>query len=108
MPELAQKYYVWSGKLNYVLLSTNVEKAAIRFAQISFQPSLKGQLSANSVYSMINEQAFSETVSRMGPKVLVSESGFNNSKVGVFETSEVVACYREQMRSLESLVRKIL
>ena len=108
MPELAQKYYVWSGNLKLVLLSTDVEKAAIRFAQILFQPSLNGQLSASSSDSLINEQAFCETARRMGPKVMLSQSGFNNSKVGVFETSEVVARYREQIRSLESLLRKTL
>ena len=108
MTEPSQKFYVSSGELNYVLLSTTVEKAAIRFAQILFQPTLSGRLTSNSSVSLINEQDFCETVRRMGPKVLVRQSGFEGEKIGVFETSEVVARYREQIRSLESLLRKTL
>lgn len=106
MTQPTSKFYVQSGKLKWTLLSSTIEKAAIRFAQLAFQPAMKGSQPVSSDMTFIDEQVFGETVKKLGPKVLVGQTGFEGTKVGMFETSEVIAVYRRQIQTLESLVRK--
>jgi len=105
MTQPTSKFYVQSGTFKWTLLSTTIEQAAIRFIQLALQPAMKGSQPVTADLTFIDEEIFSETAQRLGPKVLVSESGFDGTKVGMFETSEVVAVYRQQIRTLESLIR---
>lgn len=106
MPKHESKYYVQSGSIKYVLLSPNIYKAATRFTQVLFQPTMRGQQALGPKFSLINERAFCKKVQQMGPKVFVSQSGFDGPKIGIFDTSEVVELYRKQIQALESLLRK--
>jgi len=106
MTKHESKYYVQSGSVKWVLLSPNIYKAATRFTQVIFQPTMRGQQALGPELSLINERAFCKKVQQLGPKVYVSQSGFDGRKIGIFDTSEVVELYRKRIQALESLLRK--
>lgn len=106
MMQRESKFYVQSGGVKWVLLSPNIYKAATRFAQVLFQPTMRGQQTLGPKFSLINERAFCKKVQQLGKKIYISQSGFGGPKIGIFDTSEVVELYRNQIQKLESVLRK--
>lgn len=101
------KYYVQSNDIRWVLLAADYEGAALRFAQLTFQHVLKGQQKVTADFSLVDEDKFSVQRSQFGEKILISESGFNGQKVGIYESSAVIDRWRKQIHSLESMIRKM-
>lgn len=102
----ASKYYVQSGSIKWVLLAPDIYKAATRFAKVLFKPTMSGRQKLSPQFSLINEKAFCKKVLQLGPKMLVSQSGFDGPTIGIFDTSEIIAHYRKQVQAIESILRK--
>ena len=67
---------------------------------------MRGTQKLGPQFSLINEKAFCRKVQQLGPKMYVSQSGFDGPKIGIFDTSEIIADYRKQVQAIETILRK--
>ena len=103
----SSKYYIQSGDFSYVLLSANLEGAALRFVQLVCQDAVKGQQPITVKLNLIDEAKLELLKSKLGEKVFVSESGFDGEKLGIYQTSEVIDRWQQQIKSVEAMLRKM-
>ena len=102
-----QKFYVQSADHRWVLLAPDYEGAALRFAQLVFRSCVRGKQSVSPTMRLIDEVRYQKIESTFGEMVDVSESGFGGEKVGVFACDAVIELWKQQMNSLESIIRKM-
>ncbi len=105
-PQLS-KFYVQSADHRWVLLAPDVEGAALRFSQLVLRTCVRGKQSVSPKLSLIDETQFQKIVSTVGETVDVCESGFEGQKVGIFDAPDVIELWKQQMESLESIIRKM-
>ena len=102
-----QKYYVQSSDHRWVLLAPDVEAAALRFTQLVFRGCVRGKQSVSPTMRLIDEARYQKIATTFGETVNVSESGFQGEHIGIFDCSDVIELWKQQMESLESIIRKM-
>lgn len=101
------KYYVQSADHCWVLLAPDVEGAALRFAQLVLRGCVRGKQSVSPTMRLIDEVRYQKIETTFGETVDVSESGFEGAKIGIFDSPDVIELWKQQMESLESIIRKM-
>ena len=102
-----QKFYVQSEDHRWVLLAPDVEGAALRFTQLVFRGCVRGKQSVSPTMRLIDEARYNKIEATFGETVDVSESGFEGERIGIFNCSDVIELWKQQMQSLESMIRKM-
>ena len=106
-PELLQKFYVQSKDHRWVLLAPDVEGAALRFTQLVLRGCVRGKQSVSPTMRLIDEARYQKIEATFGETVDVSESGFAGERIGIFNCEDVIELWKQQMESLESIIRKM-
>ena len=101
------KFYVQSADHRWVLLAPDFEGAALRFAQLVLRGCVRGKQTVSPTMRLIDEVRYQKIESTFGETVDVSESGFDGDKVGIFNCPDVIELWKQQMDSLESIIRKM-
>jgi len=101
------KFYVQSNDHYWVLLAPDVEGAALRFAQLVLRSCVRGKQSVSPTMRLIDEIRYQKIESTFGETVDVSETGYEGEKVGIFDSEDVIELWKQQMDSLESIIRKM-
>lgn len=104
---LFQKFYVQSNDHRWVLLAPDVEAAALRFTQLVFRGCVRGKQSVSPTMRLIDEARYQKIAMTFGDTVDVSESGFQGERIGIFNCDDVIELWKQQMESLESIIRKM-
>lgn len=102
-----QKFYVQSEDHRWVLLAPDVEGAALRFTQLVLRGCVRGKQSVSPTMRLIDEARCKKIEATFGETVNVSESGFEGEHIGIFNCSDVIDLWKQQMESLESMIRKM-
>jgi len=102
-----QKFYVQSEDHRWVLLAPDVEGAALRFTQLVLRGCVRGKQTVSPTMRLIDEVRFQKIEMTFGETVNVSESGFEGEKIGIYNRADVIELWKQQMDSLESIIRKM-
>jgi hypothetical protein len=102
-----QKFYVQSNGHRWVLAAPDVEGAALRFTQLVLRGCVRGKQSVSPTMRLIDEARYQKIEATFGETVDVSESGFQGERVGIFYRADVIELWKQQMESLESIIRKM-
>ena len=102
-----QKFYVQSEDHCWTLLAPDVEGAALRFTQLVFRSCVRGKQSVSPTMRLVDEVQFQKIEETFGETVNVSESGFEGEHIGIFNREDVIELWKQQMQSLESIIRKM-
>jgi len=106
-PTPLHKFYVQSEDHRWVLLAPDVEGAALRFAQLVLRGCVRGKQSVSPTMRLIDEVRYETIRTTFGQTVNVSESGFEGEHIGIFNCEDVIELWKQQMESLESIIRKM-
>lgn len=101
------KFYAQSAEHRWVLLAPDVDGAALRFAQLVLRSCVRGKQSVSSKLRLIDDRQFQKTETTFDCQIFVSESGFEGERIGIYDTTEVIELWKQQMVSLESIIRKM-
>ena len=101
------KYYGRSAEHNYVFSAPDVDGAALRFAQLVLRSCVRGKQNVSSGIRLIDEEKFEKLAETFEENVYISESGFDGEHTGIFCSEEVLQLWKQQMESLESVIRKM-
>ena len=101
------KFYAQSGEFRWVLLSPSLEAAALRFTQLVFKDAVRGKQTITEDLKLIIESEFEKQACKLGEKILISESGFDGEKTGIYQTSDVVKRWRKQVENVQAMLRKM-
>ncbi len=99
------KYYVQSDQSRWVLLAPDLDAAAIRFAHCVLRDCVKNHQRPASSSRMIDQEIYQSLLDRFGDTVIVSESGFDGTQIGIFATSEVLNRWNQQIENIETNMR---
>ena len=102
-----EKFYIRSGNNQLVTLAKSPDEAALRFVQKLLQPAIRSAKDLNKLPTMIDQAKVAKLLKKIGPRILVSQTGFADSNSGQFSSNAVVARWRKQVASLEKLLRKM-
>lgn len=101
------KFYALSAGHRWVLAAPDVDGAALRFAQLVLRSCVRGKQTVSSSMRLIDDQRFEKIEATFDRQVYISESGFEGERIGIFDTTEVIDLWKQQMNSLESIIRKM-
>lgn len=101
------KFYAQSANHFWVLSAPDVDGAALRFAQLVLRGCVRGKQSVSPKMRLVDEDRFQKIEASFDRQVFISESGFEGERIGIFDTVEVIDLWKQQMSSLESIIRKM-
>lgn len=110
MPETTpplNKFYAQSADHRWVLSAPDVDGAALRFAQLVLRGCVRGKQTVSPSMRLVDDVRFEKIESTFDRQVYISESGFDGQRIGIFDTVEVIDLWKQQMDSLESIIRKM-